>query len=151
MNIYNINICAENNNLSICLFVLLCLCCCVQVTVFRLLCFGRFLTLEARRHLDGDCKGTVTGSYRNNLDWVWLGGTGSVQSIRAFHALVSPALMGAECISRGFLWGGVYYSAGEILRMAVEKLALLIYVSTTAIEGTIFKSASMLFDVICSA
>ncbi len=104
------------------------------------------LTLAAPRHLDGDCKGTVTGSYRSNLDWVWLGGTGSVQSIRAFHALVSPALMGAERILRSFLWGGVYFSAGEVLRTAVEKLALLIYVSTTAIEVNISKSASMLFE-----
>ncbi len=109
------------------------------------------LTLAAPRHLDGDCKGTVTGSYQSNLDWVWLGGTGSVQSIRAFCALVSPALMGAERISCGFLWGGVYFSAGEVLRTAVEKLALLIYMSTTAIEVNISKSVSMLFDVIWSA
>ncbi len=64
---------------------------------------------------------------------------------------MSLALMGAECISRGFLWGGVYFSAGEVLCTAVEKLVLLIYVSTTAIEVNIFKSASMLFDVIWSA
>ncbi len=53
--------------------------------------------------------------------------------------------MGAEHISRGFLWGGVYFLAGEVLHMAVEKLALLIYVSTTAIEVNISKSTSMLF------
>ncbi len=95
------------------------------------------LTLAVPRHSDGDCKGTVTDSYRSNFDWLSLGGTGSVRSIRAFRALVSPALMGAERISRGFLWGGVYFSAGEVLRKAVEKLALLIYMSTTAIEVNI--------------
>ncbi len=51
--------------------------------------------------------------------------------------------MGAEHISRGFLWGGVYFLVGEVLRTAV---ALLIYVSTTAIEVNISKSASMLFE-----
>ncbi len=30
----------------------------------------KILTLAALRHLDGDCKGTVTGSYRSNLGWV---------------------------------------------------------------------------------
>ena len=64
---------------------------------------------------------------------------------------MSLALMGAERISHSFLWGRVYFLAGEVLRMAVEKLALLIYMSTTAIEVNIFKSASMLFDVIWSA
>ncbi len=54
--------------------------------------------------------------------------------------------MGAERILRGFLWGGVYFSAGEVLCTAVEKLALLIYVSTTAIEMNISKSASMLLE-----
>ncbi len=106
----------------------------------------RKLTLAVPRHSDGDCKGTVTDSYRSNFDWVWLGGTGSVQSIRAFRALVSPALMGAEHISRSFLWGRVYFSAGEVLRTVVEKLALLIYVSTTAIEVNISKGAPMLFE-----
>ncbi len=104
------------------------------------------LTLAVPRHSDGDCKGTVTDSYRSNFDWVWLGGTGSVRSIRAFRALVSPALMGAEHISRSFLWGGVYFLAGEVLRTAVEKLALLIYMSTTAIEVNISKGAPMLFE-----
>ena len=28
------------------------------------------LTLAVPRHSDGDCKGTVTDSYRSNLDWV---------------------------------------------------------------------------------
>ncbi len=54
--------------------------------------------------------------------------------------------MGAERISRGFLLGGVYFSAGEVLRTVVEKLVLLIYVSTTAIEVNISKSASMLLE-----
>ncbi len=54
--------------------------------------------------------------------------------------------MGAERISHSFLWGGVNFLAGEVLRTAVEKLALLIYVSTTAIEVNISKSASMLFE-----
>ncbi len=34
--------------------------------------------------------------------------------------------MGAERISRVFLWGGVYFSAGEVVRIAVEKLAVII-------------------------
>ncbi len=104
------------------------------------------LTLAVPRHADGDCKGTVTDSYRSNFNWVWLGGTSSVPSIRAFRALVSPALMGAERILCGFLWGGVYFSAGEVLCTAVEKLALIIYVSTTAIEVNISKGTPMLFE-----
>ncbi len=59
--------------------------------------------------------------------------------------------MGAECILHSFLWGGVYFLVGEVLHIAVEKLALLIDMSTTAIEVNIFKSVSMLFDVIWSA
>ncbi len=47
---------------------------------------------------------------------------------------------------RGFLWGRVYFLVGEVLRTAVEKLALLIYVSTTAIEVNISKGMPMLFE-----
>ncbi len=54
--------------------------------------------------------------------------------------------MGAERILHGFLWGRVYFSAGEVLRTAVEKLTLLIYVSTTAIEVNISKGTLMLFE-----
>ncbi len=54
--------------------------------------------------------------------------------------------MGAERILRSFLWGGVYFSVGEVLHTAVEKLALLIYVSTTAIEVNISKGAPMVFE-----
>ncbi len=72
------------------------------------------LTLAVIGHSDSDCKGTVTGSYRSNLDWVWLGSTGSVRSISAFCAVVAQARMGAESISRGFHWGGVYFLAGEL-------------------------------------
>ena len=54
--------------------------------------------------------------------------------------------MGAERILRSFLWGGVYFSAGEVLRTAVETLALIICVSTTAIEVNISKGAPMLFE-----
>ncbi len=72
------------------------------------------LTLAGLRHSEGDCKGTVTGSYPSNLDCVWLGGTGSVRSISAFHAVVAQARMGAELILHSFCWGGVYFSAGEL-------------------------------------
>ncbi len=72
------------------------------------------LTLAGLRHSDGDCKGTVTGSYPSNLDWVGLGGTGSIRSISAFCAVVAQACMGAESILRSFRWGGVYFSVGEL-------------------------------------
>ncbi len=75
---------------------------------------GKTLTLAGLWYSDVDCKGTVTGSYLSNLDWVWLGGTGSVRSISAFHAVVAQARMGAELISRSFHWGRVYFSAGEL-------------------------------------
>ncbi len=88
---------------------------CTLETGPQLIWFDKWcLTLAGLRHSDGDCKGTVTGSYRSILDWVWLGGTGSVRSISAFRAVVAQARMGAESISRGFRWGGLYFLAGEL-------------------------------------